>query len=147
MRAFPLVALILLSACFGPKGTTATGARGRRPDASASDNAAGEAQTLGRELFGIMDQVMSYKSSHFNNLPRDLPSMGIDSLTRTTIRRLSIEGGTPSLAVVFRHAEGHAIRQCTGTNKVIEDSMLNGGTFEVDCTLSSGEARAFTVGG
>lgn len=147
MRAFPLVTLILLSACFGPKGTTATGARGRRPDASVSDNAAGEAQALGRELFGIMDQVMAYKSAHFNNLPRDLPSMGIDSLTRTTVRRLSVQGGTPSLTVVYRHAEGHAIKQCAGTNKVIEDSMLNGGAFEVDCTLSSGEARAFTVGG
>jgi len=147
MRTLPLVALFLLSACFGPKGSTATGTRGRRPDASASDNATGEAQVLGRELSGIMDQVMSYKSSHFNNLPHDLPSMGIDSLTRTTIRRLSVQGGTPSLVVVFRHPEGHALRQCVGTNKVIEDSMLNGGSFEVDCTLSSGETRAFTVGG
>lgn len=147
MRAFPLVTLILLSACFGPKGTTASGARGRRPDASAANDAAAEAKALGRELFGIMDQVMSYKSSHFNNLPRDLPSMGIDSLTRTTVRRLSIDGATPSLVVVFRHTEGHAIKQCVGTNKVIEDSMLNGGSFEVDCTLNSGEARTFNVGG
>jgi hypothetical protein len=147
MRTLPLVSLILLAACFGPKETATTGARGRRPDASAADNAAEEAQSLGRELFGIMDQVMSYKSSHFNNFPKDLPSMGIDSLTRTTIRRLAIAGGTPSLSVVYRHAEGHAITQCVGTNKVIEDSMLNGGSFEVNCTLSSGEAKAFTVGG
>lgn len=147
MRTLPLVALFLLSACFGPKGTTASATRGRRPDASASDDPAAEAQALGRELFGIMDQVMSYKSSHFNNLPHDLPSMGIDSLTRTTIRRLSAQGGTPSLAVVFRHAEGHALTGCVGTNKVIEDSMLNGGSFEVNCTLTSGESKAFTVGG
>ncbi|MBW8772561.1 MAG: hypothetical protein JF590_04610 [Gemmatimonadetes bacterium] len=147
MRTLPLVSLLLLAACFGPKEAASPGARGRRPDASAADNAAEEAQALGRELFGIMDQVMSYKSSHFNNFPRDLPSMGIDSLTRTTIRRLTISGGTPSLAVVYRHGEGHAITQCVGTNKVIEDSMLNGGSFEVDCTLSSGESKAFTVGG
>lgn len=147
MRTLPLITLFLLSACFGPKGTAATGTQARRPDASATNDPAQEAQTLGRELFGIMDRVMSYKSSHFNNLPRDLPSMGIDSLTRTTIRRLTVQAGTPSLVVVFRRVEGHAVRQCVGTNKVIEDSMLNGGSFEVDCTLSSGEARTFTVGG
>jgi hypothetical protein len=146
MRFIPLASLVLLSACFGPKGTAA-GAGGRRPDVPAANDAAVEAQALGRELFGIMDQVMSYKSSHFNNFPHDLPSMGIDSLTRTTIRRLAIDGGTPSLTVVYRHAEGHAVKQCAGTNKVIEDSMLNGGAFEVNCTLSSGESKAFTVGG
>jgi hypothetical protein len=146
MRSLPLVTLVLLSACFGGKGPAAAGA-GRRPDVPSADDPRAEAQTLGRELFGIMDQVMSYKSSHFNNFPHDLPSMGIDSLTRTTIRRLSFDAGTPSLTVVYRHAEGHAIRQCAGTNKVIEDSMLNGGAFEVNCTLSSGESKAFTVGG
>ena len=147
MRTLPLVSLLLLCGCFGAKDAATNAVRGRRPDASAAENPAEEAQALGRELFGIMDQVMSYKSSHFNTFPKDLPSMGIDSLTRTTIRRLSIAGGTPTLVVVYRHAEGHALTQCTGTNKVIEDSMLNGGTFEVNCTLSSGEAKAFTVGG
>ena len=146
MRAFPLV-LVLAAACGQAPAPAGSGRDPVRHDASASDLEAADARALGHELFGVMDRVMAFKSSHFGQLPHDLPSMGEDSLTRTTVRRLAVAGTTPTLVVAFRHAEGHALQSCTGTNKVLEDSMLNGGPFEVSCTLASGETKAFTVGG
>lgn len=146
MRPTLALFLIALTACGDTPAAKPADATARaRP--KAEDTTIPEAEALGRELFGIMDRVMAYRSSHFNNLPKDLPSAGIDSLTRTTIRRLSVSGGVPTVAVIFRHADGHALRGCSGTSKVLEDSMLNGGAYEVHCTLRSGEAQAFTVGG
>ena len=145
MRPTFLLILFAATACGdAPAAPAAAPAAARPPQ---GDTAAPEAQALGRELFGIMDKVMAYRSSHFNNLPKDLPAAGIDSLTRTTVRRLSVSGGVPSVAIIFRHAEGHALQGCTATSKVLEDSMLNGGAYEVICTLRSGESQPFTVGG
>ena len=146
MRALPLLLLVLAAAC-GRSGPAGNGQDKVRHPPVPSDPALADATELGHELFGVMDRVMAYKSSHFGQLPRDLPSMGVDSLSRTTIRRLTVADKTPTLAVVYRHPEGHALKGCTGTNKVLEDSMLNGGPFEVSCTLASGETKAFTVGG
>lgn len=146
----PLLALALCSAaaCFGVKAPAdSDGGPTRRAAAPVAAQDVTEAAALGRELFGIMDRVLAYKSDHFAQLPKDLPTMGVDSLTRTTVRRLSIAGTTPTLVVAYRHVEGHAVKQCTGTNEVIEDSMLNGGAFTVECLLSSGESKSFTVGG
>ncbi|HTK57034.1 MAG TPA: hypothetical protein VL295_09415 [Gemmatimonadales bacterium] len=149
MRPLLVLALCATTACFGVKAPAdSDGGPTRRaaaPVAAAQDVT--EAAALGRELFGIMDRVLAYKSDHFAQLPKDLPTMGVDSLTRTTVRRLSIAGTTPTLVVAYRHAEGHAVKQCSGTNEVIEDSMLNGGAFTVECLLSSGESKSFTVGG
>jgi hypothetical protein len=147
MRSLLAASLFLLAACFGAKAPASTAGSTTRGGTAAPTGDVAEAAALGRELFGIMDRVMAYKSDHFAQLPRDLPSMGIDSLTRTTVRRLTIAGTTPTLVVAYRHAEGHAIRQCAGTNAVIEDSMLNGGAFDVECLLSSGESKSFSVGG
>lgn len=143
-RALPLI-LFAATACGDSPATPAASRELARP--KPADTAAPEAQALGRELFGVMDRVMAYRSSHFSNLPKDLPAAGIDSLTKTTIRRLSVADGVPTVTVVFRAANGHALQGCSGTNKVLEDSMLNGGAFEVHCTLRSGEAQVFTVGG
>ena len=146
----PLLAALLLTsaACFGVKAPAdSDGGPGRRAATPALTGEAAEAAALGQELFGIMDRVLAYKSDHFAQLPKDLPTMGVDSLTRTTVRRLTIAGTTPTLVVAYRHAEGHAVTQCAGTNTVIEDSMLNGGAFTVECLLTSGESKSFTVGG
>jgi hypothetical protein len=146
MRSTGTLILTLLAAC-GDAPAAAPASRPAAPRAEQVDAAVTEAQALGRELFGIMDRVMAYRSSHFNNLPKDLPTAGIDSLTRTTIRRLSIAGGVPTIAVIYRARDGHALQGCSATSKVLEDSMLNGGAYEVHCTLRSGESQAFTVGG
>ena len=150
MRSLPALPLLLLlaAACGGAEpAADAQAQRGRPPAPSSASVESGEAVAIGRELFEIMDRVMAFKSAHFNQFPKDLPAMGIDSLTRTTVRRLAVAGGVPTLTVAYRHTQGHALRQCIGTNEVIEDSMLNGGAFEVQCTLTSGESKAFTVGG
>ena len=150
MRRALTAAFLLQTACFGGKAPgDSDGGPARRPAAAgpAVTGEAAEAAALGRELFGIMDRVLAYKSDHFAQLPKDLPTMGVDSLTRTTVRRLTIAGTTPTLVVAYRHAEGHAVKQCAGTNEVIEDSMLNGGAFTVECLLTSGESKSFTVGG
>lgn len=140
-----LLLTLLVAACSEPKPGTGTAPAAEAP--AAGDGAEQEAQLLGREIFGIMDRVMAYRSSHFNNLPKDLPAAGIDSLTRTTIRRLSRADAAPTITVVFRSAEGHALKGCSGSSRVIEDSMLNGGAFDVQCTTAAGETRDFRVGG
>ena len=147
MRTLPVLALLLVTTACGKAGA-AGGSRDpvRHPPVPADPQVA-DATELGHEIFAIMDRVMAFKSSHFGQLPPTLPSMGEDSLSRTTIRRLTIADKTPTLIVLYRHPEGHALRSCTGTNKVLEDSMLNGGPFEVSCTLASGETKSFTVGG
>ena len=147
MRPLPVLILLASAACFGAKAPAAATGGSAPRDVTTSGGESAEAAALGRELFGIMDRVLAYKSDHFAQLPKDLPTMGVDSLTRTTVRRLSISGGTPTLVVAYRHTEGHAVAQCSGTNAVIEDSMLNGGAFDVECVLTSGETKKFTVGG
>jgi hypothetical protein len=143
-RALPILLFAATACGDAPAAPVATRELARPKPA---DTAAPEAQGLGRELFGVMDRVMAYRSSHFNNLPKDLPAAGIDSLTKTTVRRLSVAAGVPTVTVVFRAASGRALQGCSATNKVLEDSMLNGGAYEVNCTLRSGEAQVFTVGG
>ena len=143
-RALTLI-LLAATACGDPADKPGATRELARP--KPADTAVPEAQELGRELFGVMDRVMAYRSSHYSQLPKDLPAAGIDSLTKTTIRRLSISAGVPTVTVVFRAANGHALSGCSGTNKVLEDSMLNGGAYEITCTLRSGETQAFTVGG
>ncbi|HET7040418.1 MAG TPA: hypothetical protein VFI13_00265 [Gemmatimonadales bacterium] len=144
MRSLPLL-LLLVAACGKPAADDGRDKVRHAP--TPSDPALADATELGRELFGVMDRVMAYKSSHFGNLPRSLPAMGEDSLARLTIRRLAVDGDVPTLTVVYRHPEGHALTGCTGTNKVLEDSMLNGGPYQVTCTLAAGGTKAFTVGG
>lgn len=141
-----LVLVLLVAACSEPKPATGN-ARAAAPTPVAGDASEQEAQLLGREIFGIMDRVLAYRSSHFNNLPKDLPAAGIDSLTRATVRRLSISGTVPTVTVVFRSGEGHALKGCSGSSRVIEDSMLNGGAFDVQCTTAAGETHDFHVGG
>lgn len=147
MRFLSLGVLLFLTACGGDAPADGGSARAPRTVPRPADPTAAEAQELGRELFGIMDKVMAYKSDHFNQLPKSLPALGVDSLTRTTVRRLTITDGVPSLVVAYRRPDGRTVASCTGTNAVLEDSMLNGGAFDVHCTLRSGEAKSFTVGG
>ena len=147
MRFLVVTPLLLLAACGGGKPAAVAAAGTPTSAAAGPGTADSDAAALGHELFTIMDQVMAFRSAHYHTWPRDLPFMGVDSLTHTTVRRLSIAEDVPTLVVAYRHTAGHAVATCSGTNKVIEDSMLNGGAFEVSCTLTSGESRTFTVGG
>jgi hypothetical protein len=147
MRALPLLPL-LLAACFMDMGGKRSGAQqGNAAAAPAVDPVQAEANQLGREIFEVVDKVMAYRASHFGQLPPSLPALGVDSLTPTTIRRLTDEATFPRVTAVFRRTDGRAIQYCSGTNKVLEDSMLNSGPFTIACLLVSGETKDFTVGG
>ncbi|MGH7592166.1 MAG: hypothetical protein ACREL2_12085 [Gemmatimonadales bacterium] len=148
----PRVALLclLLAACGHKPAGTSSAASGA-DSATASDGPSAEAQAdaarLGRELFELVDKTMSYYSSHYGQFPRDVNALGTDSLTPTTVRRLAVQDTVPTITVAFRHAGGHAVTSCSGTNKVLEDSMLNGGAYLIDCTLADGSVRSISVGG
>jgi hypothetical protein len=151
MRALPLLTALTLStglgACFMDMGGKRPAATQQASAAPAADPAQAEAAQLGREIFEVVDKVMAYRASHFGQLPPNLPALGVDSLTPTTIRRLTDEATFPRITVVFRRTDGRTIRYCSGTNKVLEDSMLNSGPFTIACLLVSGETKDFTVGG
>ena len=110
-----------------------------------ADPAQADAQALGAEVFDIMDRVVAYKASHQGRLPTSFRQAGIDTLTATTTRGLSRVGGDPLVTIRFRRLEGHQLESCSGTNLVIEQAMMNEGTFEVQCVVADGATRTFTV--
>ncbi|HEV2290751.1 MAG TPA: hypothetical protein VGR60_02815 [Gemmatimonadales bacterium] len=149
-----LLSVALAAACGHKPGTTAAAATPTGDSATSSATPAAapaqvtqEATQLGREVFELVDKTMGYYSAHFGDFPRNVNAIGVDSLTSTTVRRLAIHGKVPTITAAYRHPAGHAITSCSGTNKVLEDSMLNGGPYTVDCTLADGSLRAITVGG
>ncbi|MGB7213287.1 MAG: hypothetical protein WBC97_11760 [Gemmatimonadales bacterium] len=149
----PRVALLCLvvAACGHKPAATSSAAASATDTATASDALSAEAQAdaarLGHEMFDLVDKTMNYYSSHFGAFPENINGLGIDSLTPATVRRLAVHGKVPTVSVTFRHAEGHAVTSCSGTNKALEDSMLNGGAYSIDCTLADGTIRTITVGG
>ena len=149
MTASRAAFLVLLLAACGHK--SATSSASATDPATASDAPSAETQAdaamLGREVFDLVDKTMNYYSSHFGEFPRNIDGLGIDSLTPATVRRLTVHGKVPTITAVFRHAEGHAVVSCSGTNKVLEAAMLSGGAYPIDCTLTDGSIRTITVGG
>ncbi len=124
-----------------PKAKAKAPAEGEAP----ADPAQADAQALGAEVFDIMDRVVAYKASHQGRLPTSFRQAGIDTLTATTTRGLSRVGGDPQVTIRFRRMDGHQLESCSGTNLVIEQSMMNEGTFEVQCVVADGATRTFTV--
>ena len=114
-------------------------------DEAPADPAQADAQALGAEVFDIMDRVVAYKASHQGRLPTSFRQAGIDTLTATTTRGLSRVGGDPLVTIRFRRMEGPQLESCSGTNLVIEQAMMNEGTFEVQCVVADGATRTFTV--
>lgn len=106
-----------------------------------------DATLLGRDLFDVMDAVLSYKASHQGRMPQTLRQLGVDSLTKTTIRRLSVPGGTPAVTAIFRSNEGHQLSSCRGTSEIQEEASLNEGIFSVACATVKGEPVSFKVQG
>lgn len=105
----------------------------------------GSAQMLGRELADIVDRVMSYRSSHRNQLPTSLRQAGVDSLTSLFIRRYSRQGSSPYVTIRFRKTSGRAVAACSGTNMVLEEAVLHDGHFDVSCEMTAGGTQTFTV--
>jgi len=123
--------------------------RGESPDAAARTGArpADDAALLGAEIFDVVDHVMSFRSAHFGHWPQTLREVGVDSLTRSTIRRYRLQDGTPVVTAVFRSQEGHQVAACRGSSDIQEEASLNSGAFTVACTLTGGGESDFKVQG
>jgi len=133
-------ALLLLAAGCGRGGPPAALKRNAPADPAQAD-----AEALGNQVADLVDQVMSYKSSHRGKLPTSFRQAGIDTLTHQFIFRLGHQGNEPVVTVLFRHPEEHQVSDCSGTNLVLEDKLIRGGAFDVTCTVGGGARKIFTV--
>lgn len=134
-----VLGLLLVAGCNRGKGPAAPPRAERTP--------AAEAAVLGGEIFDVIDQVMSFRSAHGGHWPRTLREVGADSLTRSTIRRLSFAGGDPVVTALFRSTEGRQLAACRGGSGIQEEASLNGGVFTVTCSLTGGQVSDFKVQG
>jgi hypothetical protein len=104
-----------------------------------------EAAILGRELYDLVDQAMSYKSAHRGRPPRSLRELGVDQLTRSTSRTLTASGGEATVQVEFRNLGTHVLRNCRATSAILEEAAINGGEFSVICTTVTGGSTTLRI--
>jgi hypothetical protein len=105
-----------------------------------------DAESLGREVFELVDRAVDYRGSHRGRPAASFRQMGIDSLTPATVRRLVNLAREPVITVAFRKPETREITSCRGDSQILEEATLNGGRFTVMCTTSSGAQRPMRVG-
>jgi hypothetical protein len=104
-----------------------------------------DAETLGREIFDLVDRAVDYRGSHRGRPAANLPQMGVESLTSTTVRRVVNVQREPVVTVAFRNKAGREIISCLGDSRVLEDKSVNG-RFTIICTAPSGAQRPMEVG-
>jgi hypothetical protein len=105
-----------------------------------------DAESLGREVFELVDRAMDYRGSHRGRPARSLRQMGIDSLTPTTARHLITVDREPIVTVQYRKADGREIMSCRGDSQILEEAAINGGRFTLMCTTRSGAQRPILIG-
>lgn len=132
-----LPALLLAGACSGKDNRTATTTTTDNAESSVATLEA-DAAVLGGEVYRLVDQAMSYKSSHRGRLPRSLRELGVDALTPTTSRTLTSTGGEPTVLVEFRNLASHSLRSCRGNSAVLEEASMSEGDFTVTCVTTTG---------
>jgi hypothetical protein len=103
-----------------------------------------DVQTLGREVFELVDRAVDYRGSHRGRPAISLKQMGVESLTPTTVRRILNVQREPLVTVSFRQASGREIISCRGDSKILEDASLNG-RYTLMCTSSSGAQHPMEV--
>ena len=141
--AAAVLALVLLAAGCGAKEAA------RAPAGAARQNLPRDrqdAETLGREVFDLVDRAVDYRGSHQGRPAASFRQMGIDSLTPETVRRLVNLAREPVITVAFRRADAREITSCRGDSQILEEATLNGGRFTLMCTSSSGAQRPMRVG-
>jgi hypothetical protein len=104
----------------------------------------GDATALGQEIFELADRTMDYIGSHRGRVPGSLRDLGIDSLTPTTARYLTIIDKIPVITVEYRRSDGHQLSACSGTHEVLEQSILRG-EFTLTCRWLSGAEDTVSV--
>ena len=137
-----VLALVLLAAC-GAKEAARPTADDSRPDLPRDRQ---DAETLGREVFDLVDRAVDYRGSHRGRPASTFRQMGIDTLTPTTVRRLVNLQREPVVTVAFRRTEAREITSCRGDSQILEEATLNGGRFTLMCTTSSGAQRPMRIG-
>jgi hypothetical protein len=137
-----VLALVLLAAC-GAKEATRPAAGESRPNLPRDRQ---DAETLGREVFDLVDRAVDYRGSHRGRPASTFRQMGIDTLTPTTVRRLVNLEREPVVTVAFRRTETREITSCRGDSQILEEATLNGGRFTLMCTTSSGAQRPMRIG-
>jgi hypothetical protein len=140
--AAPLLALALLAAC-GSKDAARAQAAEVRADLPRDQE---EAETLGHEIFDLVDRAIDYRGSHQGRPAATFRQMGIDSLTPSTVRRLVNIAREPVVTVAFRRTDAREIASCRGDSQILEEASLNGGRFTLMCTTGSGAQRPMRVG-
>ena len=139
------LAAALMAGCHGEKPAPKSGElppAPKDPEAQAHQ----EAELLGHDVFETLDLVMSFKSSHMGQLPKSLRDIGLDTLTRETVRRLSVQDEAPQVTSAFRQTDDRRVTACRATSDILEEASLNGGEYTVRCTLRSGDEVGFKVG-
>jgi len=137
-----VLALVLLAAC-GAKDAARRPAAEDRSDLPRDRQ---DAETLGRELFELVDRAIDYRGSHRGRPAVSFRQMGIDTLTSTTVRRLVNLDREPVVTVTFRRTGAHEITSCRGDSQILEEATLNGGRFTLMCTAASGAQRPMRIG-
>jgi hypothetical protein len=138
----PLLLGFAAGACGGKDGPKGHGAASRN-NLTAEQR---DAETLGREIFDLVDRAMDFKGSHEGRPANNLRQMGVESLTPVVVRRVVNVQRDPVVTVAFRKSAGREIVSCFGDNKIIEDAFVNGGRFTIICTTTSGAQRPIEVG-
>ncbi len=137
-----VVVLLLMTAC-GAKDAP------RPPEADTEPGPPGElrdAETLGQEIFELVDRAVDYRGSHRGRPAISFRQMGIDSLTPQTARNLVNLAREPVVTARFRRAEAHEIISCRGDSQILEEAALNSGRYTLMCTDRSGAQRPVRVG-
>jgi hypothetical protein len=131
--------LIVLIGCSGTGNSSS-----RPPLASQLTPEQRDVQTLGREVFELVDRAVDYRGSHRGRPAATLRQMGVESLTATTVRRVVNLQREPVVTVSFREKAGREILSCRGDSQILEDASLNG-RYTLMCTGSSGTQRPMEV--
>lgn len=137
-----VLALVLVAACGAKEAARATEADAR-PGLPQDQQ---DAETLGREIFDLVDRALDYRGSHRGRPAASFRQMGVDSLTPATARYLVNLAREPVVTVRFRRADGREITSCRGDGQILEEATLNGGRFTVMCTSRSGTQRPVRIG-
>ena len=138
--AASVLALTLLAAC-ASRDTARSEAESRAELPQDQE----EAETLGREIFDLVDRAIDYRGSHQGRPAASFRQMGIDSLTPTTVRRLVNIAREPLVTVAFRRTDAREIVACRGDGQILEEATLNGGRITLMCTTGSGAQRPIRV--
>jgi len=143
MRRAPLVLALGLVAACGAKDAVRTRTADARSNLPQDQQ---DAETLGREVFDLVDRAVDYRGSHQGRPAASSRQMGIYSLTPSTVRRLLNLAREPVITVAFRRVDTREITSCRGDSQILEEATLNGGRFTLMCTSSSGAQRPIRVG-